>query len=177
MRIETRRLILRPWEPGDFADLAEILRDPRVMYAYEHAFSDADVWAWLERQLARYEKNGFGLCAVVKKQGGAVVGQAGLFWQDCQGEQVLEIGYHLKYGDWHQGYAAEAAQGCRRYAFEALGAPAVYSIIKSDNIPSQKVAERVGMHRLKEFWATYYAAPMLHYLYGVEREEGRAPAK
>ena len=171
MVLQTQRLILRRWEQEDFADLAEILQDPQVMYAYEHDFSDAEVQAWLERQFARYKKDGFGLFAVVEKESGEIVGQAGLSWQDCQGEQVLEIGYHLKRKYWHHGYAAEAARGCLQYAFEALGAPVVYSIIKSDNTASQKVAERMGMRRIRQFWTTYYAGSMLHYLYGVENPQ------
>ena len=46
--LETERLVLREMEQGDFADLAEILQDPEVMYAYEHDFTDADVQAWLD---------------------------------------------------------------------------------------------------------------------------------
>ncbi len=171
MKLETERLYLRHWEPSDFADLADMLQDPRVMYAYEHRFLDADVQEWLERQIARYQKDGFGLCAMVEKQSGMVVGQAGLSWQPCQGEKLLEIGYHLKWKYWGRGYATEAALGCRRYAFEILGAPAVYSIIKSDNTASMRVAERTGMRRLGEFMATYYAGAMRHYLYGVQNPQ------
>lgn len=171
MILQTKRLYLRKWAQEDFADLAEMLQDPEVMYAYEHDFSDADVQAWLERQLARYEKDGFGLYAMVRKADGAIVGQAGLTMQPCEGEQVLEIGYHLKKRYWHKGYAAEVARGCRDYAFSALCAPAVYSIVKSDNFASQKVAQRMGMRRLKEFWETFYAGETLHYLYGVTRQE------
>lgn len=171
MILETKRLFLRRWTQEDFADLAEMLQDPEVMYAYEHDFSDDDVRAWLNRQLARYEKDGFGLFAAVRKEDGVVVGQAGITWQDPEGEPVLEIGYHLKRRYWHMGYAAEAALGCRDYAFSALNAPEVFSIIKSDNFASQKVAERMGMRKRKEFTVTYYAGEMLHYLYGVSRQE------
>ena len=38
------------------------------MYAYEGAFTDEEVTAWLTRQLARYEKWGFGLYAVILKE-------------------------------------------------------------------------------------------------------------
>ena len=52
--LETKRLLLRELEPEDRKDLAEILQDPQVMYAYEHEFTDDDVQAWLDRQLERY---------------------------------------------------------------------------------------------------------------------------
>ena len=168
MVLQTERLFLRAWQQEDFADLAEMLQDPQVMYAYEHDFSDADVQEWMERQWRRYREHGFGLWAMVEKQSGEIVGQAGLTIQQCEGQDVLEIGYHLKKKHWKKGYAAEAAKGCMQYAFEILDAPAVYSIIKSDNLASQRVAERMGMKKQREFWATYYAGPMLHFLYGRE---------
>lgn len=58
--LETKRL-LRELEPEDRKDLAEILQDPQVMYAYEHEFTDDDVQAWLDRQQERYRRDGFGL--------------------------------------------------------------------------------------------------------------------
>ena len=61
MILDTERLFLREMKQNDFQDLAEILQNPRVMYAYEHDFSDNDVQAWLDRQIERYKKYGFGL--------------------------------------------------------------------------------------------------------------------
>ena len=63
MILETERLILREMGQADFHDLAEILQDPKVMYAYEHDFSESDVQEWLDRQADRYRKYGFGLWA------------------------------------------------------------------------------------------------------------------
>ena len=52
MILETERLFLRELRQTDFRDLAEILQNPKVMYAYEHDFSDDDVQIWLNRQVA-----------------------------------------------------------------------------------------------------------------------------
>lgn len=76
--LETERLVLRELEPSDYRALCVILQDPDVMYAYEHAFSDAEVAEWLERQLARYAEYGFGLWAVLRKTGGDMIGQCGI---------------------------------------------------------------------------------------------------
>lgn len=65
--LETERLFLRELRQTDFRDLAEILQNPKVMYAYEHDFSDDDVQIWLDRQINRYKKYGFGLWAIVLK--------------------------------------------------------------------------------------------------------------
>lgn len=167
--LQTERLILREMNQQDFQDLAEMLQNPRVMYAYEHDFSDEDVQIWLNRQLDRYQKYGFGLWAVILKSSGTMIGQAGLTMQPYKDSQVLEIGYLLKEKFWHCGYAREAAAGCKRYAFEQLHQNRVYSIIKSDNYPSMKVAQSIGMVKQDEFITQYYNGDMLHYLYSVSR--------
>lgn len=100
--LETERLILRRLEDKDMNDLAEILQDTEVMYAYEHIFSYEDVKDWLQRQKERYQHYGFGLWAVVLKENHEMIGQAGLTIQKYKDQEVLEIGYLLKKKYWHQ---------------------------------------------------------------------------
>lgn len=167
MILETRRLVLREMRQSDFQDLAEILQNPKVMYAYEHDFSDNDVQIWLNRQIERYKKYGFGLWAIILKETKEMIGQAGLTMQPYKNTEVLEIGYLLKENFWHYGYAKEAACGCKKYAFEHLKKDKVYSIMKADNLSSIKVAESIGMNKEDEFITQYYNGDMLHFLYSV----------
>ena len=169
MILETERLILREMKQSDFQDLAEILQNPKVMYAYEHDFSDDDVQRWIDRQTNRYEKYGFGLWAAVLKETNDMIGQAGLTMQPYKNTEVLEIGYLLKEKFWHCGYAKEAARACKKYAFEHLKKDKVYSVIKADNFSSAKVAESIGMSKEDEFITQYYNGDMLHFLYSVHR--------
>ena len=145
MILETDRLALRRLEKSDFDALAAILRDPQAMYAYEHGFSEEEVRQWLDRQLERYAKYGFGLWAVAEKADGGLIGQCGVTMQDCCGREVPEIGYLFRRDCWHKGYATEAAIACREYAFHTLGAGEVCSIIRDINLASQGVAKRNGM--------------------------------
>lgn len=170
MIVETDRLILREMTQADYPELAAMLQDTEVMAAYDHAFTDADVQQWLERQRRRYKEDGFGLWAAVRRDTGEMIGQAGLTWQPCEDDKVLEIGYLLKKAHWHRGYAREAALGCRRYAFDVLGADAVHSIIRTDNLASIRVAEAVGMQRVKTFLTRYYGGEQVHYLYRLQRQ-------
>ena len=75
--------------------------------------------------------------------------------QPYKNAEVLEIGYLLKERFWHCGYAREAVNGCKKYAFEYLNKDKVYSIIKADNLASIKVAESVGMSKEDEFITQY----------------------
>ena len=170
MILETPRLALRELEQKDFKDLAEILQDPQVVYAYDHTFTD-DVQAWLDRQKKRYETLSFGLWAVVLKSTGQMVGQAGLTMQPYKGKEVLEVGYLLKREFWRRGYAREAAQGCKEYAFKVLGHDRVFAIIKADNHPSIEVARSIGMTQRDRFVTRYYSGDMQHLLFCVDREQ------
>lgn len=165
--LQTERLLLREMEQTDLKDLAEILQDPQVMYAYERDFLDADVQEWLDNQKRRYARYGFGLWAVIRKTDGQMIGQAGLTMQPFGDREVLEIGYLFKKACWHQGYAVEAAAGCRQYAFETLHSIKVHSIIRTNNDASIRVAERIGMARGETFVKHYYGKDMPHYLYTI----------
>lgn len=169
--LETGRLLLREMTGGDFPALCRMLRDPEVMYAYEHAFSEEEARDWLRRQRDRYARDGIGLWAVVEKCSGEMVGQCGLTWQDCgYPAPVLEVGYLLERAAWHRGYATEAARACRDYAFDRLGAGEVFSIIRDSNLPSQRVARRNGMEVRGMFVKHYYGVEMPHLIFSVRRE-------
>lgn len=169
MILETERLYLREMEQTDFEALCKILQDEQTMYAYEGAFNDDEVHEWLDRQIARYQKWGFGLWAVVLKETDEMIGQCGLTMQPWKETEVLEIGYLLQRPYWHKGYATEAAKACKQYAFEKLGATEVCSIIRDTNTASQNVAIRNGM-AIKDRWVKHYRGKdMPHDRYVVYR--------
>lgn len=169
MELETERLIMREMTHADFPSLCEIMKDENTMYAYEGAFSDAEVQEWLERQILRYQKWNFGLWAVVLKETGKMIGQCGLTMQPWKDDEVLEIGYLFNRNYWHKGYATEAAAACKQYAFDVLKAEEVCSIIRDTNIQSQNVALRNGM-TLTDKWTKHYrGVDMPHYRFVVKR--------
>lgn len=169
--IETERLYMRRLEQSDFGALCGILQDPRVMYAYEGAFDDAEVQAWLNRQIERYRTDGIGLWALILKQTGEMIGQCGLTVQPWKGGKVTEIGYLLRYDFWHKGYALEVAAACKKYAFEVLHADEVCSIIRDTNIASRKVAIRNGMTEIDADIKHYRGVDMPHTRFAVSRSE------
>ena len=168
---ETERLYMREMTADDFLALSAILQDADTMYAYEHAFSDEETQAWLDRQLRRYSDDGFGLWAVVLKDTQVMIGQCGLSMQAVEGELLPEIGYLFNRRYWHNGYAAEAAIGCRRYAFEELHLGEVYSIIRDTNLASINVAIRNGMLARRRFVKHYWGVDMPHILFSARRDE------
>lgn len=167
MKLETARLVMREMNQSDFASLCKILQDEETMYAYEGAFSNTEAQDWLDRQISRYQKWGFGLWAVILKETGEMIGQCGLTMQPWKDTEVLEIGYLFNRNYWHKGYATEAAVACKRYAFEVLKADEVCSIIRDTNIPSQNVALRNGMTQADTWTKHYRGIDMPHHRFLV----------
>ena len=98
-----------------------------------------------------------------------MIGQCGLTMQNWKDGEVLEIGYLFERAYWHKGYATEAAQACKKYAFETLNAAEVCSIIRDTNTASQNVAIRNGM-TVKDKWIKHYkGVDMPHYRYVAYR--------
>lgn len=169
MILETERLYMREMTQGDFESLCKIMQDEETMYAYEGAFCDVEVQEWLDRQISRYRKWGFGLWAVILKETDEMIGQCGLTMQPWKDQEVLEVGYLFRRLYWHNGYASEAAKVCKQYAFEILDAKEVCSIIRDTNIASRNVAVRNGMTIVDSWMKHYRGVDMLHDRYVAVR--------
>ena len=142
---ETKRLTIRLITPDDIPYMMALLKDPRVMYAYEGPFSDEMIQQWYNRQQERYQNDGFGLWSVFEKGSMKWIGMCGLTVQEVNKKHIVEVGYLLHYDSWHKGYATEAAKECMDYAADTLHLSEIYSIIRDTNKASAKVALRNGM--------------------------------
>ena len=165
----TERLHIREIVEADLAFLARIYSDAVCMQYYAGFKSHLETRAWFE-QLAfdSYNRHGFGLWAVVDATSNEVIGDCGITLQQTPAGFEPEIGYHLWREFWGQGFATEAAIACRDYAFQNLGLRRVVSITSSDNIPSQKVAQRV--HDRKEIYQKRLRGTLVdRYLYISEK--------
>ena len=75
--LETPRLFLREMTADDFDALYCVLADPGIMQHYPYAFDEERVRDWISRNIARYQRNGFGLWAVCLKDTGEMIGDCG----------------------------------------------------------------------------------------------------
>lgn len=166
MRLETARLVLREMTPEDAPALLAIWGDAETMRFYPRALSAGEVEDWLGRQIARYPE-GTGLLAMELRATCALVGDCGPVWQEVEGTRELEIGYHVRRDCRNQGLATEAARAVRAYAFGALGCEHVISLIRPENGPSRRVAEKNGFRVERVvFWRGYD-----HCVYRSERKD------
>jgi RimJ/RimL family protein N-acetyltransferase len=88
--------------------------------------------------------------AVLFASDSTLIGYCGFLHRHLDGADEIEIGYRLDPGYWSQGIATEAATAVRDHAFLDLKLRRVISLIHSDNIPSRRVAEKIGMYRERE---------------------------
>ena len=167
---ETERLLIRRITHKDMDELLAIMGKPEVMYAWEHGFTKKDVRKWINRQLTRYRKDGFGYFAVILKESGALIGQAGLMNSTINGNEAVELVYILDNAYWHNGYGTEAARTCLEYAFEELGLKTVCCSIRPENVASIRVAERLGMTLCGSHTVIYNEKEMPHLIYELKTE-------
>ncbi|HET7235776.1 MAG TPA: GNAT family N-acetyltransferase [Actinomycetota bacterium] len=163
--LRTERLDLRPLVPEDLDALAAILGDPVGMASWPAPLTHEESRAWIERNLARYEADGFGRCAIVWRESGELVGDAGLVSTEVEGTPEIELGWIVRHDMKRRGIATEAAAAWRDFAFEVLGLSRIVSMIDEANAPSRRVAEKLGMSVERE--AIWGDQPML--MYSAER--------
>ena len=60
---------------------------------------------------------------------------------------IIQIGYGLAKAAWGQGFGTEIAAAVLRYAFVDLQLPRVAGITHIDNLASQRVLQKIGLHR------------------------------
>lgn len=149
--IETKRLLLREYTSDDFDALYEIISDPETMAHYPKPYNKEGAWRWINWSLDNYAKYGFGLWAAVLKETGEFIGDCGLTMQNIDGEELPEIGYHIHKKYWRQGFAKEAAQAVRDWAFQNTAFDTLYSYMNHTNEASFRTAMANGMKRVKEF--------------------------
>ena len=165
--LETARLRLRRFRHEDVDAVFAVIGDDVAMQYYPKTFNRADAKQWIERNLRRYRENGYGLFAVTPKDSDDLIGDCGVIKQSVEGELAMEVGYHFRRDQWGHGYATEAAHACMGLAFLTFGAGQVISLIRPENTPSRRVAERNGMKLERQ--VMHYGLP--HIVYAMRRED------
>ncbi len=141
-RIETERLILRPTAAEDFDDWAELMGDAEASQYIGGPIPRAAAWRGMATMAGSWSLKGFGMFSVIERQSGRWVGRVGP-WQP-EGWPGTEVGWGLVRSAWGHGYAYEAAVATIDWTFDTLGWSEVIHCIDPANMPSQRLAERLG---------------------------------
>jgi RimJ/RimL family protein N-acetyltransferase len=145
----TERLWLRQWRDEDCAPFAALNADPEVMQYFPSTMDETDSNAFVYRNAALIEVQGWGLWAVEVVRTGTFVGFVGLnqpTWTAAF-TPCTEVGWRLARTAWGKGYATEGARAALAIAFGPLGLEEVVSFTTVGNARSRAVMERLGMTR------------------------------
>jgi RimJ/RimL family protein N-acetyltransferase len=143
--IETTRLHLRSFIPNDLDTLARLFADGEVMrhlgIESGKTLTRAEAQTVLDKYIAGWAEDGFGICAVWHKATQQLIGLCGLRLRQTPPELL----YVLSKEWWGQGLAVEAARACLGYSFEALKLERIVALTRPDNVGSRRVLEKLGM--------------------------------
>ena len=167
MILETNRLIIREYTPGDFDALYEILSDAETMKYYPKPYDENGVHRWINWCIDSYRQYGFGLWALELKDTGVFIGDCGISMQNIDGEILPEIGYHVNKKYWRQGYAKEACAAVKDWLFQNTDFDSVYSYMNQENVASCATAAANGMTKIK----AYETKEEKLYVYRITRDE------
>ena len=164
-RIETDRLLLQPMVPGDLDRFLPVVNDPMSMRFYPKPFDREMARVWIERIGERYERDGYGLLAVVERETGEMVGDCGPMRMETGHGTFVELGWHIRPDRQGRGFAVEAGRACRDEAWRVLDVDRLISIIRPENVPSWSVARALGFRP----WRGDVRAGMAHILWSLVR--------
>jgi RimJ/RimL family protein N-acetyltransferase len=139
--LESERLVLRAFTPGDFEPMAAFFADP-VSASYGGPCNREEAWRKFAVYSGHWALRGYGPWALQEKSSGQFVGLSGLWypegWIEPEITWALVPGYHGK------GYATEGAQRALQAAYELFGWTTAVSVVSVHNTASQAVALRLG---------------------------------
>ncbi len=147
--METARLLLRRWQPGDRAPFARINADPRVMEFYPAPLNREQSDALIDRFESHFAQHAFGLWAAELLPTAQFIGYIGLSIPTFRAHftPCVEIGWRLDEDHWGQGLATEGARAVLAFAFNVLRLPEVVSFTTPANLRSIRVMQKLGLTR------------------------------
>lgn len=137
----SERLLIRAWKESDAEAFYELTQDegfnlyPINVYR-QKSIDTAREWI----------RNVKGKLAVFEKESSKLIGMGGLTPWTWDGEELFDITYRLRESAWGKGYGWELAEALVNHGFRELGLDQITATITPDNLPSKKIAEKLGMN-------------------------------
>ena len=178
-RLESERLLLREWEPGDARTLAEITRNPAV-YRYLPTFLFEQSLADPAEVIARARAECFdakdsillGIC--LKDGPDGIAGIAEIYNYEPQKEKA-SVGYRLNERFWGRGIAGETAALLKKYLLEETDVRKITAHVMAENAASARVLEKNGFllrwSGLREDWGRGEPVQVNKYMFKLTPEE------
>jgi RimJ/RimL family protein N-acetyltransferase len=143
--LETERLLIRPMERSDAADLHPVYSDATTFQfiAREPSADIGETRRRIAEREAHQDRHGFAIWAVCERAEGRVIGDCGL--QLLEGGPEVEVGYRMARAVRGRGLATEAARACLVAGFDDLGLDRIVAVASPENVASRRVMKKLGM--------------------------------
>ena len=174
LRVQTERLLLRPWEPRDRAPFSIINADRVIMSYMPRTLTRAQSDETVDHYLADAHRTGFGyLAAELKPKERISVPGAGIF-VGMMGLRVMldvlprvpqpaiELGFRVAREFQRQGLATEGGRALLKLAFEDFQLPEVFAITSIANTPVRRLLEKLGLKHCPDFDFAHPRYPAQH---------------
>lgn len=161
MIIETDRLILRAFEESDLDEYGKLMGNKHVYQwlGNRKERSREDAKKLIHHFIRAFKENGIGVLAVISKESGKLIGQAGVnYLRELDAREYL---YALDYKEWNKGYATEIGKHFIDYYRSTFPKEKLIAIVHPDNLRSKKVLSKLsfeykGQKELFEVNLDYY---------------------
>lgn len=142
--IYTERLILRRFNQSDFENYYDILKQEEVTkwLGAGKRKSKEDVKNMMTTFQNHWDKNNYGVWAVIKKEDNRLIGHCGL--KPLEDIQEIELLYAFDPKFWGNGYATESARTIIKVAQDELKLKRLVAIVYPNNNKSCNVIEKLG---------------------------------
>jgi ribosomal-protein-alanine N-acetyltransferase len=144
-RLETERLLLRPFALADAADVKRLAGEFSIAdttLTIPHPYEDGMAEQWIARHEEDFRAGERAPFAITSRGDGLLLGAISLM--RIQSGHQAELGYWIGKPFWNQGFCSEAGREVLNYAFSSLGLIRVYAHHLSRNPASGRVLQKLG---------------------------------
>ena len=155
--LETDRLLLRPLELTDAADMFAMDSNPNVhKYLWQNPTQTLEESTKvIEYIQAQYQKNNIGRFATILKETNEFIGWTGIKFIDDHIENgntnFYDYGYRLNEKFWNKGFATEASIAWLDYGFNQMNIEKMNAYTHAQNGASNHILQKVGFHFIENY--------------------------
>jgi ribosomal-protein-alanine N-acetyltransferase len=145
IKIETERLILRPFSLGDAPEVQRLAGDKDIaanVRMIPHPYPDGMAADWINSLDDKLEHDEIHLAVTLRSEG-TLIGAIGLIGDSAN--ESAELGYWIGKTYWNKGYCTEAARAMMRYGFEQLNLNRIHAFYMTKNPASGRIMQKTSM--------------------------------
>jgi ribosomal-protein-alanine N-acetyltransferase len=135
----------------DLDGLCEMHADPAVMATLGGVRDRVETDRYLERNMAHWQRYGFGIYGLRDRETRQFAGRAGLRWASIDGTHEIEVAYALRSEVWARGLATAVCKKLVAMSDAARLATELVAFTQPSNHRSRRVMEKAGFVYERDF--------------------------